>query len=393
MSIPSSTDSHASHDSTDGVRDRDRARIERALALAAQGIGLAHPNPIVGAVVEKNEVIVGEGFHQYDLRDHAEVVALRAAGDQSRGATMYVTLEPCCHTGRTGPCTQAILNAGISRVVVAMLDPNPKVAGQGVAQLRKAGVHVTVGIGESEAREANADFAKWILTRKPLVTLKSAMSLDGRIAEKPGANTAITGPESRQAVQQLRHRADAILTGIGTVLTDDPLLTDRSGKPRRRKLLRVVADSKLRIPLKSKLVKTADHDLLVLTTQPPTSAKARALTRAGAEVLRVRSVRGRVDLSAALAELGKREILGALLEAGAEMNGASLEAGIVDRAVLYYAPRILGEGGVPFARIAAKDARRVPQLLNQRCIQLGSDFMIEGWLRDVYGNHRTRRKN
>jgi diaminohydroxyphosphoribosylaminopyrimidine deaminase / 5-amino-6-(5-phosphoribosylamino)uracil reductase len=390
MSTPSLTESR---EPTDGVRDRDHSRIERALALAAQGTGLAHPNPIVGAVIEKNEVIVGEGFHQYDLRDHAEVVALRDAGDQARGATMYVTLEPCCHTGRTGPCTEAILAAGISRVVVAMLDPNPKVAGQGVARLRKAGVHVSVGVAESGAREANADFAKWILTRKPLVTLKSAMSLDGRIAEKPGADTAISGPESRESAQQLRHHADAILTGIGTILTDDPLLTDRSGKPRRRKLLRVVADSKLRTPVKSKIVKTAEHDLLILTTQPTTSAKARALTQAGAEILRLKSAKGRIDLSAVLAELGKREVLGVLLEAGADMNAAALEAGIVDRAVLYYAPRILGEGGVPFARIAAKNARRVPQLLNQRCIQLGSDFMIEGWLRDVYGNHRTPRKN
>ena len=271
---------------------------------------------------------------------------------------MYVTLEPCCHTGRTGPCTQAILNTGISRVVVAMLDPNPKVAGQGVAQLRKAGLHVTVGIGESEAREANADFAKWILTRTPLVTLKSAMSLDGRIAEKPGVNTAISGPESRESVQQFRHHADAIFTGIGTVLTDDPLLTDRSGKPRRRKLLRVVADSKLRIPLKSRLVKTADQDLLILTTQPPTSAKARALAKAGVEVLRVKSNKGRIGLPAALAELGQREILNVLIEAGSEMNAAALEAGIVDRAVLYYAPRILGEGGVPFARIAGKRSPR-----------------------------------
>jgi diaminohydroxyphosphoribosylaminopyrimidine deaminase / 5-amino-6-(5-phosphoribosylamino)uracil reductase len=390
MSIPFSTDSK---DATDGVRDRDRARIDRALALAAKGVGLAHPNPIVGAVIEKNEVIVGEGFHQYDLRDHAEVVALKAAGDQARGATMYVTLEPCCHTGRTGPCTKAILDAGISRVVVAMLDPNPKVAGKGVEQLLHAGVRVSVGFGDFNAREANADFAKWILTSKPLVTLKSAMSLDGRIAEEPGANTAISGPESRESVQLLRHRADAILTGVGTVLTDNPLLTDRSGKPRRRKLLRVVADSKLRIPLKSKLVKTADKDLLILTTQPTTSAKARALTRAGAEVLRLKSLRGHVELAAALGELGKREILNVLLEAGAEMNGAALEAGIVDRAVLYYAPRILGDSGVPFARISAKNARRVPQLINQRRIQLGSDFVIEGWFRDVYGNHRTRRKN
>ena len=256
MSIPSSTDSSSSPTRPTAFATVI-ARESNALSRwPRKGIGLAHPNPIVGAVVEKNEVIVGEGFHQYDLRDHAEVVALenrraiklaapRCTSRSSRAAT----------PAAPGPAPKPFSTAGISRVVVAMLDPNPKVAGQGVEQLRKAGVHVTVGIGESEAREANADFAKWILTRKPLVTLKSAMSLDGRIAEKPGVNTAISGPESRESVQQFRHHADAIFTGIGTVLTDDPLLTDRSGKPRRRKLLRVVADSKLRIPLKSQLVK------------------------------------------------------------------------------------------------------------------------------------------
>jgi diaminohydroxyphosphoribosylaminopyrimidine deaminase / 5-amino-6-(5-phosphoribosylamino)uracil reductase len=367
--------------------------MQRALALAAKGVALAHPNPIVGAVIEKNEVIVGEGFHQYEKLDHAEIVALNSAGEQARGATMFVTLEPCCHTGRTGPCTRAIIDAGISHVVVAMLDPNPRVSGNGVAELRRAGVHVSVGVAESVAREANADFARWILTRQPLVTLKSALALDGRIAARRGVTTAISNEQSRESVQQLRHEADAVLTGVGTVVVDDPLLTDRTGKTRRQKLLRVVADSKLRIPLKSKLVKSADGDVLVATTQPVTSAKARLLARAGVEVMRVKAKRGRVDLDALVAELGRREILNVLLEGGAEMNAAAIEAGIVDKLVLYYAPRVIGVDGVPFAALKGNAALRVPELRDVRSFASGSDTVIEGWLRDVYGNHRTRRKN
>ena len=384
MSIPSSTD---------GVRDRDRERMLRALGLAARGVALAHPNPIVGAVIEKNEVIVGEGFHEYDKLDHAEIVALKAAGEQARGATMYVTLEPCCHTGRTGPCTRAIIGAGIARVVVAMLDPNPRVAGKGVEELRRAGVHVSVGVAENAAREANADFARWILTRRPLVTLKSALTLDGRIAAKRGATTAISNDQSRASVQQLRHEGDAVLTGVGTVAVDDPLLTDRTGEPRRRKLLRVVADSTLRIPLKSQIVKSADGDVLVATTQPATSAKARALQHAGVEVIRVKVKRGRVDLDALIDELGRRDILNLLLEAGAEMNASALESGIVDKLVLYYAPRVIGVDGVPFAALRGKAALRLPELSDVRTAQYGSDMVIEGWTRDVYRNHGTRRKN
>jgi diaminohydroxyphosphoribosylaminopyrimidine deaminase / 5-amino-6-(5-phosphoribosylamino)uracil reductase len=367
--------------------------MQRALALAEKGVALAHPNPIVGAVIEKNEVIVGEGFHQYEKLDHAEVVALRAAGEQARGATMFVTLEPCCHTGRTGPCTRAIIDAGVAHVVVAMLDPNPRVAGNGVAELRRAGIRVSVGVASETAREANADFARWILTRRPLVTLKSALTLDGRITARRGVTTAISGEQSRESVQQLRHEADAVLTGVGTVLVDDPLLTDRTGERRRRKLLRVVADSKLRIPLKSKLVKSADGDVVVATTVSLASAKARALVRAGVEVVRVKARRGRVDLNALGAELGRREILNVLLEAGAEMNAAALEAGIVDKLVLYYAPRVIGVEGVPFAALRGKAAARVPELRNVRSIEYGSDIVIEGWLRDVYGDHGTGRKN
>jgi diaminohydroxyphosphoribosylaminopyrimidine deaminase/5-amino-6-(5-phosphoribosylamino)uracil reductase len=367
--------------------------MQRALALAEKGVALAHPNPIVGAVIEKNEVIVGEGFHVYDKLDHAEIVALKAAGEQARDATMFVTLEPCCHTGRTGPCTRAIIDAGISHVVVAMLDPNPRVAGKGVAELRRAGVHVSTGVAESVAREANADFARWILTQRPLVTLKSALSLDGRIAARRGVTTAISNSASRESVQQLRHEADALLTGVGTVLVDDPLLTDRTGEPRRRKLLRVVADSKLRIAVKSKLVKSADRDVLVATTQSVSSPKARALARAGVEVIRVRGKRGRVDLDTLMVELGRREILNVLLEAGSEMNAAALESGIVDKLVLYYAPRLIGVDGVPFAALNGKAAIRVPELQNVRSIEYGSDIVTEGWLRDVYGNNGTSRKN
>ncbi len=252
--------------------------MAEALALARKGMALAHPNPRVGALVVKNGRKVGEGFHVYDQLDHAEVVALRAAGPHTKGATLYVTLEPCCHTGRTGPCTKAIIDAGIKRVVAATADPNPLVAGKGFAQLRRAGIHVASAVLEREVRALNEDFARWIRTKLPFLTLKSALSLDGRIAARPGRPTSITGAESREEVQLLRHRADALLTGIGTVLADDPRLTDRTGMPRRRRLPRAVVDSNLRIPLNSRLVKSANGDLIVFTAASVDSRKARALT-------------------------------------------------------------------------------------------------------------------
>src|SRR6202142_667368 len=233
--------------SSTSVSADDSGWMERALELAREGTALAHPNPMVGAVVVKDGEVVGRGYHRYDQLDHAEIVALREAGKDARGGTLYVNLEPCCHTGRTGPCTKAIIAAGVRRVVAAMEDPNPEVAGQGFAELRTAGLHVTEGIEEDEAMRLNEDFACWIKTQLPFVTLKAALTLDGQIAMKPGRETAITSGEAREAVQRMRHAADAILTGIGTVLADDPLLTDRTGLARRRKLLRVVVDSSLRI--------------------------------------------------------------------------------------------------------------------------------------------------
>src|SRR5580704_1894555 len=217
MSIPSSISARASL----RAATTDERWMSRALELAAEGAALAHPNPVVGAVLVKNGRAIGEGFHEYDKRDHAEVVALKQAGSKGRGATLYVTLEPCCTTGRTGPCTQAIIAAGVKRVVAAMRDPNPAVAGKGFDELRRAGITVEVGLREYEARELNETFAKWITTKLPFVTLKIAMTYDGKIAQREGSATSITTQQSRDAVQRLRHEADALLTGIGTVLADN----------------------------------------------------------------------------------------------------------------------------------------------------------------------------
>ncbi len=371
----------------------DERWMARAMGLALRGVALAHPNPIVGAVLVKNGRVIGEGFHAYDKRDHAEIVALKQAGVKARGATLYVTLEPCCTTGRTGPCTKAIIAAGVKRVVAAIRDPNPAVSGKGFAQLRHAGIPVTVGVGEDEARQWNADFARWIRTGLPLVTLKTALTLDGRIASRKGSTTWITSELSRAAVQQLRHQADALLTGIGTILVDDPRMSDRTGKPRRRRLLRVVVDSRLRLPLKSTLVRSAEGDVAVFTTQPADSPRARALAQAGVEVVRVRARRGRVDLRAVIRELGRREILNVLLEGGAELNGAALEAGIVDRMILFYAPKVMGPDGVPMARVSSRWFSRSPGLTDLRVRPCGPDFVVEGYFHDVYGNHRKRRKD
>jgi diaminohydroxyphosphoribosylaminopyrimidine deaminase/5-amino-6-(5-phosphoribosylamino)uracil reductase len=363
--------------------------MEHALELARKGVGLASPNPVVGCVIVRDGEIVGEGFHQFEWRDHAEIVALKSAGEKARGATLYVSLEPCNHTGRTGPCTEAIIAAGISRVVASMQDPNPTTSGRGFERLRAAGIEVDCGVLEEEARRLNEAFACWIRTKKPLVTLKSALTLDGQLVlansrrKTKGREPSewITSEESRAEVHRMRHAADALLTGIGTVLADDPLLTDRSGLARRKRLIRVVLDSKLRITPKSRIVETADDDLLVFTAATLDSAKARTLQRAGVEIVRAAMWRGLIDLRVVLTELGRREILSILLEAGPTLNGAALGANLVDKLVLFYAPKFAGETGVPFARLAAIPSTFLPKL----CIRpFGPDFCVEGSLRDVY---------
>jgi diaminohydroxyphosphoribosylaminopyrimidine deaminase / 5-amino-6-(5-phosphoribosylamino)uracil reductase len=365
--------------------------MARALRLARRGEALAHPNPKVGAVLVRDGRAVGQGFHVYDRTDHAEVIALREAGERARGSTLYVNLEPCCHTGRTGPCTDAILAAGVRRVVAAMRDPNPAVAGKGFRKLRRAGVEVVVGQREEEARRLNEGFAVWVRTGRPLVTLKAALTLDGQIAAPGRARRSsgqrwITSEASRAEVQRLRHAADAVLTGIGTVLADDPLLTDRTGHPRRRSLLRVVLDSRLRLPLGSRLVQSAAGDLMVFTTARANSKRARALAARGVEIMRVRARKGRPDLRAVLQELGRREILGLLVEAGARVNAALLAARLADKAFLFYAPNVLG-ATVPLVQPGFPSLRDAPALGEIAVHRFGPDIALEGYFRDVYRNH------
>jgi diaminohydroxyphosphoribosylaminopyrimidine deaminase / 5-amino-6-(5-phosphoribosylamino)uracil reductase len=365
--------------------------MEHALALARKGTGLASPNPMVGCVIVHEGQIVGEGFHQYEWRDHAEIIALKSAGEKARGATLYVNLEPCNHTGRTGPCTEAIIAAGVQRVVAAMEDPNPINSGRGLDRLRAAGVEVFTGVCEEEARRLNEPFACWIRTKKPFVTLKSALTLDGQLAlprsdKKTDRDTGkrrswISSEESRAEVHRMRHASDALLTGIGTILADDPLLTDRSGLPRRRRLLRVILDSKLRLSPKSRIIETSDDDVLVFTALQPDSAKARKLQEVGVEVVRGKMKNGHIDLTSVLTELGRRDILSALLEAGPKLNGAALAAGVVHKLFLFYAPKIAGESRAPFALTPKLN---LPPLRNVRTRQFGPDIAIEAYLQDAY---------
>jgi diaminohydroxyphosphoribosylaminopyrimidine deaminase / 5-amino-6-(5-phosphoribosylamino)uracil reductase len=367
------------------VDTHDIRFMEHALALARKGVGLASPNPTVGCVIVRDGQIVGEGFHQYDWRDHAEIVALKSAGENARGATLYVTLEPCNHTGRTGPCTEAIIAAGITRVVAAMEDPNPRTSGRGFECLQAAAIEVTPGVLEDEARRLNEAFACCIRTNRPLVTLKSALTLDGQLSlpgtPKGTRRQRITSEESGAEVQRIRHASDALLTGIGTVLADNPLLTDRSGLSRRRRLLRVILDARLRLPLESRIVKTADDDLLVFTATALDSPKARKLQQMGVGIVCTKALRGKMELRSVLTELGRRDILSVLLEAGPTLNGAALKAGIVDKLVLFYAAKIAGDGKVPFAY--APRFTHAP-LQNLRTTQFGPDLCVEVYLRDVY---------
>jgi diaminohydroxyphosphoribosylaminopyrimidine deaminase/5-amino-6-(5-phosphoribosylamino)uracil reductase len=383
-------------------RETDEKFLRRALDLARKGEGLTSPNPCVGAVIVNDSgEIVGEGFHTYDGLKHAEVLAIEQAGENARGATIYINLEPCSHQGRTGPCADAVIAAGLRRVVACMPDPNPQVSGQGFARLRGAGISVASGILEEEAKTCNEPFTKYIRTHTPLIMLKAAMTLDGKIAPPPpheprnstpsGAGGAtggwVTSEQARAHVQELRHQFDAIMVGVGTIVADDPLLTDRTGKPRRRSLLRVIVDSKLRLPLDSRVVKTAQNDVVVLCSFAEQRRK-KQLQDHGIRVEQVPSVTvdGRPDMPGIARRLGEMEITGLLIEGGAMINWAALASGLVDKVFLYYAPKILaGTGSVPFAAGAGfarmNDAAHVKSI---RIHRFGEDFAVEGYLRDPY---------
>lgn len=362
--------------------------MQRALALAGETVALASPNPRVGCVLVKHGAVIAEGSHRYAARDHAEVVALKQAGEAAHGATAYVTLEPCAHHGRTGPCADALIAAGVRRVVVATLDPNPLVSGKGADRIRAAGMGVTVGVLEHPARELNDAFAYFIQRRTPFVTLKAAISADGYLAPPPAVRAGaqphwLTGTESRDEVQRLRHASDAVLTGIGTVLADDPALTDRTGLVRRRPLLRVVLDAHLRIPLASHLIAAAMQDVLVFTSSAAPVENMRRLREAGAEVEVVSADAGRLNLQEVLKALAAREMLSVLLEAGTHLNAAFLGEELVGKVVLFRAPAALGPGSVPFARDIT------PRSIEQRLARptharFGPDDCMTGYLHNPW---------
>ncbi|HET9283358.1 MAG TPA: bifunctional diaminohydroxyphosphoribosylaminopyrimidine deaminase/5-amino-6-(5-phosphoribosylamino)uracil reductase RibD [Candidatus Angelobacter sp.] len=380
---------------------QDEQYMRQALELARRGTAITSPGARVGAVVVDNEGnIASSGFYVFDGVKHAEILALEQAGTKARGGTLYLNLEPHCYQSRTPPCTDAIIAAGIKRIVAAMADPNPKVAGKGFEQLRAAGIAVETGLLEAEARRLNEAFAKFTRTRQPLITLKAGMTLDGKIAGPSGSSvntpTApgrwITSEASRSHAQSLRHESDAILVGAGTIVVDDPLLTDRTGLPRRRPLLRVVLDSRLRCPLESRLVKTAKDDVLIFCSFAE-EKKKQELEKHGIRVEQVElgASDGRPDLKSVARRLGEMEITSLMIEGGALVNWAALADGVVDKVFLYYAPKILaGLGSVPFA--AGPGFRRLEeaaQVKNMVLHRFGEDFAVEGYLRDPYTDTST----
>ena len=361
------------------------AFLREALELARRGKGQTSPNPMVGAILVRDGGVVGSGFHTFAGMKHAEIRALEDAGALARGATLYINLEPCSHQGRTGPCADALIAAGVSRVVAAMQDPNPRVAGEGFAKLRAGGIDVELaGEFTAEAEKLNEDFVHFMRTGRPLVTLKAALTLDGKIAAPDDNRGWITSDVARADVQQLRHSSDAILTGIGTVLADDCLLTDRTGQPRSRPLLRIVADSQLRIPLDSKMVASAQDDLAIVTTSAASAERRKALESRGVQILIFDGRGGRTDLRRLVDWLGQEQRLSLLIEAGSKLNWAVLDSGIADKVFFYYAPKILGgTESLPMAGGTGRRRRTDAILLHN--IQLhpiaGDEFAVEGYIR------------
>jgi diaminohydroxyphosphoribosylaminopyrimidine deaminase / 5-amino-6-(5-phosphoribosylamino)uracil reductase len=364
--------------------------MREALGLARQGRAQASPNPMVGAVVVRDGEIVGRGFHTYAGLRHAEAAAVEQAGARARGATVYLNLEPCSHQGRTPPCADALIAAGVAKVVAAMEDPNPRVAGEGFRKLREAGIEVEIASeSTAEAAKLNEPFVHFMRTGRPLVTLKAAITLDGKISAPDDNRGWITSERARAHVQQLRHDHDAILTGIGTVLADDCLLTDRSGMPRSRPLLRIVMDSQLRLPLDSKMVRSVAGDVLVVTTSASSAERRKLMEGRGVQVLIMDGPGGRADLRGIVGWLGAQQYLSLMIEAGSKLNWTAIESGCVDRVFFYYGPKILGglealplAGGI--GRRRRSDAIRVHGVTLHAIPP--DEFAVEGYI-DVHRNY------
>lgn len=359
--------------------------MREAMDLARARMGQTSPNPSVGCVIVRDGEVVGRGAHIYANKDHAEVVALAQAGAAAKDADVYVTLEPCSYHGRTGPCADVLISAGVKRVFVAMQDPNPMVSGEGMHKLRAAGISVEMDhIAQVEAARINEPFTHFMRTQRPLVTLKSAVTLDGKIAAPEDNEGWITSESARRHVQSIRHWSDVMITGIGTVLADDCLLTDRTGVERSRPLLRVVLDSQLRLPLTSRMVVTADNDVMVATTTAASPARRKALEDKGVEVMVFDSETGRVSLELLIQELGRRRYLSAMIEAGSKVNWGALDSEVVDKVFFYYAPKILGGmQSLPIAGGLGRRRRADAILLEDVKLHpvAPEEFAVEAWLK------------
>jgi diaminohydroxyphosphoribosylaminopyrimidine deaminase/5-amino-6-(5-phosphoribosylamino)uracil reductase len=358
--------------------------MREALDLARKGRALATPNPMVGAVLAQGNEVVGRGFHTYAGLQHAEIVALAEAGGKARGSTLYINLEPCAHHGRTPPCVDAIVAAGVARVVAAVEDPNPQVCGAGFRRLRDAGIEVELAPEfAAEAAKLNEPFLHFMRTRRPLVTLKTAITLDGKISAPDDNAGWITSERARAHVQELRHDHDAILTGIGTALADNPQLTDRTGLPRNRPLLRIVMDSQLRLPPDSKLVRSAEGDVVAVATSAASAERRKVLEARGIQVLTFDGPGGRADLRSVIDWLGERRYLSLMIEAGSKLNWTALESDCVDRIFFYYGPKILGgmealplAGGI--GRRKRSDAIRIHKVAVHQIPP--DEFAVEGYV-------------
>lgn len=368
-------------DSVGEWTDTDHGMMTRALELAAAGAGQVSPGPLVGCVITNAAgEVIGEGFYVYEAVKHAETLALEQAGGRARGATAYVSLEPHAHFGRTPPCTDALIASGIKRVVAPIEDPNPKVSGRGFDHLRSAGLEVSSGLMAREAKKVNEKYFHFMKTGRPFVHLKLATSLDGKIATRTGDSRWITGEESRARAHELRHEYDVILIGAGTALADNPLLTDRSGKPRRRPLMRVVLDEMLKTEPESQLVQTANEaPVLIFTGELLETGKAEVLQSRGVEIVGD-SFKGR-DLLAVLEELGKRSFQSVLVEGGATVAGNLIDAGLVDKVTFFLAPLIIGGRDAPSA-IGGQGPEKLIEALNLidvEVVQRGRDFEVTGY--------------
>jgi len=361
----------------------DRRHMRRALELAARARGHTSPNPMVGAVLVRDGAVIGEGLHAFAGSDHAEAIALREAEGDAAGATLYVNLEPCCHYGRTPPCADQIVRAGIRRVVASCEDPNPAVRGKGFAALRAAGIQVDVGLCAEEARRLNEAFFSFIRLGRPFGILKAAASLDGKISTRTGDSRWITGESARQHVHHLRNEVDAVLVGIGTVLRDDPLLTTRLGIPDQRDPTRVIVDNLARLPLRAKVINrssTAPTILAVSETAP--RSRLEALEREGVQIIVVPGSPRRVSLRNLMEALGKLGFLSVMIEGGAEINASALREGVVDKVLLFLAPILIGGKAAPTA-VGGDGIELLEQAIRLRDVRIerfAEDILIEGYL-------------